>query len=261
MSLEPWKNRVERLRKYVTWECKDIPPDLVLAIINNESSGQIGIKGRVKTRSAYIPTQSGDMKQANYAFGLMQVIPSTINWYNQDVEGNDIATYEDMIGNDERSARIQIRVGCKYLAFVNNYLHKKFSEELPSKSLSEANDSQIALVATGYAVGHGATKKKLQTLKDKGLGLTFSNVKKEFPNWGKNRNGKWINRPLFYASKIIKNYNKHKGNSFDTNGVIELSKRIVGDVSKGKKAIAALIFFGGAAYLINRHFTKSKGIM
>lgn len=257
--MKPWPVKIERLRKYVLWECKDIPPDLVLAIINNESGGKIGIEGRVKTRAGKLADVNGNLHNLNHAMGLMQVIPATVNWYNQSAPEDEKATVEDMQGDDERAARMQIRVGCKFLAFVNHYLHRKEPQACPAKSLSEAGDSQTALVATGYAVGHGATRKKLKSLVERGISPTFSNVKKHFPTWGQNKNGRWINRPIFYATKILTNFKKHRGGSFEETSPTDLAKRAVGQLTSGKGVIAAAIFTGGLAWLIHRHFGKPRG--
>lgn len=257
--MKAWPEKVERLRDYVLYECKDLPPDLVLAIINNESGGQIGIEGKVKTRAGTVPDIHGNMVNVNHALGLMQAIPATIDFYNQDAPADEKATIEDMTGNDERAARMQIRIGCKYLAFVNHYLHKKHPNAFPAASLSNANDSQIALVLAGYAVGHGAVSKKIKALNEKGISPTFSNVKKHFPTWGQNQSGKWINRPIFYAEKVSKKFNDHKGGSYDEPSPTKIAKRLAGELGQGKGMIAALLFVGGAAYLINRHFTKARG--
>lgn len=257
--MKAWPEQIERLRNYVLFECKDLPPDLVLAIINNESGGQIGIQGRVKTRAGKLPDIHGNMHDVNHALGLMQAIPATIDWYNQSAPADEKATIEDMTGDDERAARMQIRIGCKYLAFVNHYLHKKHPAAFPSPSLSNAGDSQIALVLAGYAVGHGAVSKKIKKLNDQGIAPTFSNVKKHFPTWGQNKSGRWINRPIFYAEKVLKKYTNHKGGSYDEPSPTKIAKRLAGELTQGKGMIAALLFVGGAAYLINRHFTKPRG--
>lgn len=257
--MKPWPEKIERLRNFVLWECKDIPPDLILAIINNESGGKIGIEGRVKTRAGQLPDIEGNMHNLNHAMGLMQIIPATVNWYNQKAPADEKATIEDMQGDDERAARMQIRVGCKFLAFVNHYLHQKVPQACPAKSLSEAKDSQIALVATGYAVGHGATRKKLKSLIESGISPTFSNIKKHFTTWGQNKNGRWINRPVFYATKILSNFKKHRGGSYEESAPGDITKRVVGDFTTGKGAIAAVLFLSGAAWFINRHFTKARG--
>lgn len=200
-----WPPKIERLRTATTWECKDIPPDLILAIIKHESNGTIGRPGGVNTKCGNVPTVNGGVKKVCKAFGLMQVIPSTVAYYNsQQSNPNNKATFEDISGTDERAARIQIKIGCFYLAFANHFIHKLYPLDFPAFSLSSATPDQIKVALTAYAVGHGALKQKLDALKDEKRKLSFDNLKKYFPTWGQNKAGKWINRPLHYANVVNK---------------------------------------------------------
>jgi len=202
-----WPPKIERLQNAVRWECKDIPPDLVLAIIKHESGGTIGRPGGVKTKCGNVPTVNGGLKKVCRAYGLMQVIPSTVNYYNsQQSDPNDRATFEDISGKDERAARMQIKLGCFYLAFANHFLNKTYPVDFPAVSLSTAKPDQVKAVLAAYAVGHGAIQKKLNALQEQNRKLTFSNLEKYFPDWGKNKSGEWINRPLHYARVVNKWY-------------------------------------------------------
>lgn len=254
-----WPEKIERLRSLVIWECKDIPPDLVLAVIQHESGGYVGLTGKGKTRCGELPDIHGNKHELCNAIGLMQTIPATVAWYNDTAPDDQRATIEDMIGTDERAARLQIRVGCKFLAYVNHYLHNRFPSVFPAASLSDASDDQISLVLTGYAVGHGATAQKVQALIDAGKKADFNAVKNANPNWGKSGNV-WLNRPVQYAQAVMAQFSKHRGGSYDTSKPVELVRRTVGQMTEGKGAIAAILFIGGAAWLINRHFTKPRSI-
>ena len=255
-----WPKRIESLRNFVLWECKDIPPDLVLAIIKHESAGVIGRQGTGHTKCGDIIDLNGNNHRVCNAMGLMQTIPATINWYNDSANDNEQATYEDMVGDDDRAARLQIRIGCKFLALANHFLHKKIPAAAPAASLSNATPDQIALALTGFAVGHGATLKKLTAVEALGEKPTFKAIKKHFPNWGKNADGKWINRPITFAETILNWYQDNKMGSFDSPGkAIEIAKRKVSNLPGGG-AFAAVLFLAGAGWLINKHFTKIRGI-
>jgi hypothetical protein len=254
-----WGDKIERLRQWVTWECKDIPPDLVLSIIQRESGGKIGAIGRGKTRCGELTDSTGNKTEICHALGLMQTIPATVAWYNKTVTGNDIATLDDMIGSDERAARMQIRIGCKYLAYINHFLHEKFPDVLPAASLSSATDDQISLVLTAYLIGHGSTAKKINALIDAGKKISFLSVKNAFPEWGK-VGDIWVNRPIKYAESVMSQFSKHRSGSYDSAPGAELVKRTIGQVSHGGGAALAILFVAGAAWLINRHYTRPRGI-
>ena len=253
-----WKKRIESLRPIVLWECKDIPPDLVLSIIQHESGGIVGRRGSGRTKCGKLKDVYGNDHEVCNALGLMQTIPDTINGYNRNKTGADFATIEDMIGTDERAARMQIRIGCHFLATVNHYLHRYFPAACPALSLSEAEPGQIGIVLTGYAVGHGATANKLQQLIDQNIKPTFSNLKTHFPNWGKNSAGQWINRPVHYASVVLENFDKNRGGSYVESAPGQLVRRTVGKLNKTQGALAMLLFLTGAGYLINRYYTRPK---
>ena len=253
-----WNKRIESLRPIVLWECKDIPPDLVLSIIQHESAGIIGRRGSGRTKCGKLKDVNGQEHEICTALGLMQTIPATINGYNNKKTGADFATLEDMIGSDERAARMQIRIGCNYLATVNHYLHKHFPAACAALSLANATTDQIGIVLTGYAVGHGNTAKHLQKLIDQNVQPTFENLKMHFPDWGKNAAGKWINRPLLYASVVLENFDKNKGGSYDTTSPGGLVQRTVGKMNKTQGGLAIVLLLAGAGWLINRYYTRPK---
>lgn len=248
-----WPEHIEALRTWVLWECRDIPPDLVLAVIQNESNGAPGIQGRGKTRAGKLPDVNGNFVELCHAMGLMQTIPATVIWYNETAD--DPATVDDMEGEDERAARLQIRVGCRYLAFVNHYLHKKNASACPAASLADANDDQIKFVLCGYAVGHGAITEKLSELQRQKIPATWSNIKKYYPTWGQ-KNGKWINRPVQYAERVFDNYRAHKQGSYEIPVPTPLGARIAGKLTSSRGILAAVLILGGAGYLIDKYYTR-----
>lgn len=247
-----WPPKIERLRQFVVWECKDIPPDLVLAIIKHESGGVPGIAARVKCKCGPLPDVNGNQVEVCNALGLMQTIPATIDWYNQTAEADKVATIEDMTGSDERAIRLQIRIGCKFLAHCNRYLHKRFPETVPEASLANAADDQIRLVLTGYAVGNGATAEKMQTAKEQNYSPTFANIQRLFPKWGQNAAGKWINRPLKYAGDVTTMFKANRSGSYSGTRASDLVARVKTAPKGGMIALAFLL--AAAGWAVNRYY-------
>lgn len=251
-----WPDKIELLRNYVVWECRDIPPDVVLAIIQHESGGQPGIPARVKCKCGMLPTVDGGERKVCRALGLMQTIPATINWYNQSAKtDDDRATYEDMTGEDERAIRLQIRVGCKFLALCNRYLNRLYPEACPAESLSAAKPDQISIVLTAYAVGHGNTGKKIKGLIADGIKPNFKNLQKHYPDWGKNKAGVQINNPLRYAVVVGTRARENWSESYASTIPSKLVSRIAGKMTPTKAMILVGILVAGAGYAIQRHFT------
>lgn len=203
-----WPKQIERWRRIAASVAPDIPTDLLLAIINNESNGQPGIPAGKKTPVCVaLPTSTGGSKTVCRAYGLMQTVPATIDFYNR---SNKTVTFNQISGSTDSDAAAQIAVGAFYLRFVNDYLNHKFPTDLPAKEVKDADLNQLKLVLTGYAVGHGAIEDKLSALSRRGAALTYDNVKRYFPTWGQNKKGVWVNRPLFYAAKISALYTGQK---------------------------------------------------
>jgi hypothetical protein len=227
-----------------------------MSIIKHESGGSPGIAAKVNCKCGPLPKQDGSEKTVCTALGLMQVIPATVAWYNNQNTGDDIATFEDMLGEDERAIRIQIRTGCMFLAFANRYLHNKFPETMPETSLANASDDQIKLALSAYLVGNGATADKMRTAKNKNYLPTFANIKKLFPTWGQNASGTWINQPLKYAQEVLTNYRANRGGSYSGTKPGDLIARIKTGNKGGIIALALVLAASGWA--INRHYTRPK---
>lgn len=207
---KPWPSNIEKYREVVSWECKDIPVDIILAIINHESGGKSGLQAKVKCKSALLPSVTGTEWKVDRALGLMQVIPPNVASWNENPSHEKVYV-EDMIGNDERAIRLQIRLGCWIYASTIAGIHKFFPETFTTTSAADADPNLIRLSFMAYAVGVGALKEKLDTLKKQGKPLTFEQIKANFPNWGKNAQGKWINRPIHYAETVWNAYAAHAG--------------------------------------------------
>jgi len=204
-----WPKKIERFREPVGWECKDVPPDLILAVMQHESGGVPGREGGRGTKCGMLPTASGGQVEICRALGLMQIHPRTVASWNE--HGNETAFVEDMTGDDERAIRMQIRIGCWYLAACVAGLHKYYPESFPAVSAIQADQNQLQCALIGYAVGLGALRKKLDQLKEENKPLTYEQLVKSFPEWGKSqKTGKWINRPLHYAAVVWDQYAKNQ---------------------------------------------------
>lgn len=197
-----WPPRVERHRERVQWESRGFQPDLILAIIKKESGGVIGKKAGLTCKPWEIPTTSGGMITYNRALGLMQVVPRTIAGYNNR-HPDALVYYEQMSGKTEADARIQIRVGCDVLAIEIRNLHNYDGLAFPGTTPNNIDTNQLLCALLGYRMGFGSLTKKLNKLRDRGLALTYANIKNEFPNWGLNPDtGQWIHRPIHYTETI-----------------------------------------------------------
>lgn len=251
-----WKPKIEQLRPYVLAECRDIPPDLVLSIIQRESGGTPGIAGAGHTKPGVLYDVDGNPVEYSQALGLMQTIPATIASYNTGREGTkEFATVEDMTGSDERAIRLQIRIGCRYLAVANRLLHESYASVCPESSLADASDDQISLALTGYAVGAGATLKKMEAAAQSGKTPTFATLKKIFPSWGQNSDGKWINRPLKYADDVMTNYRANRSGSYTGTKIKDLALRAKNSVVEHKGGFLALaVFLTAAGWAVNRYY-------
>lgn len=197
-----WPPRIERFRQIVLWESNGLPPDLILAIIKQESGGIIGRKAGSTCKAWSIPTLGGGSITYNRALGLMQVVPRTIAGYNRRHPDAPVY-YEQMSGTTLTDARIQIRAGCDVLAKEIRNLHAYDSAAFPGTVPSNTDTNQLLCAILGYRMGFGSLTRKLDKLKERGLALTYQNLNREFPNWGLNQEtGKWINRPLHYTKTI-----------------------------------------------------------
>jgi len=211
-----WPPQIEQWRKYAIWEGKDIPADLILAIIQHESGGVAGRLSQATTKAADIERSDGSTITMNHAMGLTQCIPSVVAGYNEQFPQK--AFYEDMTGADQRAARLQIRLGAWVLASNVRLLHDYDPLLFPGSTPGAATPEQMRLALVAYAIGFGKNsppggrglKPKLDELKARGLPLTIESLKDVFPNWGYSaKKEMWINRPLHYASVVWDRMLKH----------------------------------------------------
>lgn len=204
----PWPANIEQWRKYAIWEGRDIPADLILAIIQHESGGTAGRLSNQTTKSATIERMDGSTIDFNKAMGLMQVIPPNVASWN--AQAADKAFFEDMTGASERAARLQIRLGAWIFAANVRLLHDFDSAIFPGVSPGNATEEQLKLALVSYAIGFGNLKPRLEALKNQGLALTLKNLVLSFPKWGySEKKEQWINRPLHYASIVWDRMTKH----------------------------------------------------
>jgi len=164
------------------------PAGLVLSLMAQESGGQIGIVARVG---------AGDGSNAS---GLLQVIKATLDTYN--ASRPDIP-WSRMSEKTIAAARDQIAVGTWYLNRCWSNLDNWLVDHGESASLAD-----FARIAdTAYAMGWGATKKKLNTMYDEAIPVSWDNLVLRFPNWGySSSKERWINRPLKHAGEVWERY-------------------------------------------------------
>jgi hypothetical protein len=215
-----WPPQIEQWRKFAIWEGKDIPADLILAIIQHESRGTCGriSTGTTRTKADLEKSDGSIVPGYNHALGLMQVIPANIARWNEKASPQNKAYFDDMTGADQRAARLQIRLGAWIFASNVRLLHDYDPLLFPGVSPGSATPEQLRLALVSYAIGFGkdsppggrGLKPKLDELKARGLPLTIESLKEVFPNWGYSaKKEMWINRPLHYASIVWDRMGKH----------------------------------------------------
>jgi len=180
-----WPPIVARHRSRVLQESGGFAPDLILAIIKQESGGVIGKKAGATTKPWEIPSLSGGTLTYNRALGLMQVVPRTLASYNNRHPHTPVY-FEQMSGKTEGDARIQIRVGCDVLAKEIRNLHSYDKTAFPGTRPDNVDTNQLKCAILGYRMGFGNLSRKLKKLEERGQALTYKNIKREFPYWGLN---------------------------------------------------------------------------
>ena len=209
-----WPQHIERWRRYVVWESKDIPTDLVLSIIRHESRGKAGEISNAKTPPGKMISDNGDEIVYNRATGLMQVIPSNVERWNE--KKKPIVTIEDMRGDDERAVRLQIRLGSSIFAGAVHAIHRFDPRLFPGTTPGTATAQQLQLALVAYAIGAGKIGgkrgliPKLEILRSEGKPLTLDALRKRFPKWGySEKKQRWINRPVQSAMAKWVTFTKH----------------------------------------------------
>lgn len=206
-----WPKKIEQWRRVVSLEARDIPHDLILAIIAHESGGRAGEPSVATTKPWDIPLRGGGVVNYNHALGLMQVIPRTLAGYNKN---NPTVYFEDMAGTTEQAARAQVRVGSWVYANEVRNLYQYDKAAFPGSTPGKAPPNQLMLALCSYAFGFGRVRKKLNELRERGEPLTFEALARNFPNFGK-VGDKWLSRPLKFARVVWSNAKKH-GQGTDT---------------------------------------------
>lgn len=133
-----------------------LPAELVLAIMQRESNGRVGIKN----------PKSG-------ASGLMQVMPIALKDYNQN---NRVQyTMGHLRQTTQSAAQIQIRVGLWILARFIKGAYRYLKKRLGTVPL----DDLIKVADTFYAAGPAASKRRLDKLNRP----NWINIRRRFPTW------------------------------------------------------------------------------
>lgn len=229
----PFPQVVERWRQAASWEGKDVPIDILLAIIEHESGGIAGIVSRRKRAAGFypLPLDSGGEKMVENDLGLMQTGPAVVLAFSKATKTP--VTYQDMTGKDERAYRLQIRVGAWYLANQIRNLHGYDTKQFPGKTPAQANENQYRLALIAYARGFGDLKKKLDSLREKRAPLTLSVLESSFPDW---RQG-----PQF-ARDIWRRYQQNKTATVAIEPSEPIGKRIKAIASEWAIPLALLLF-------------------
>jgi len=188
-----FNHRVERWRPLAEQECQrvktDLSPNVVLAVIRQESNGTPGAVAKV---------QAGD---GSYASGLMQTLASVLSTYNSNNGTN--YTPADLTGKTVAAAAIQVRVGLWLLLHYHGKVIRWFSNH--SHSLSMADRIRFGDVAYAMGPGKSGGKRglipKLETLEAEGGPMTWAKFEERFESWGySNKKERWINRPIHHAN-------------------------------------------------------------
>lgn len=154
----PWKKQVERWRDMVREEqvrsTSPLPENLILSVIHVESRGY-----------------PGSTNPKSGASGLMQVMPNTLAWYNQQT-GDNIPL--DQL-RSKTHPREQIRVGLWVMHQFWRGAHRYLTDRLTDIPVDE-----LAKIADlFYVAGPGAAKKRLDKLEIP----FFHYAEQRFPKW------------------------------------------------------------------------------
>jgi hypothetical protein len=249
-----WNSRVAALRPHVIAECRDIPPDFVMAIIRHESGGIPGRMSSARCACGDLIDSSGIMHQTCHALGLMQTMPDTVNGYNAAVPDQlHFATLEDMTGADDRAIRIQIAVGCWYIAAVARRLRRDHPDLITGPNFSEMDDDDLRLILLGYAMGAGGISMRLQQLADRGKSKSYANMKKYFASWGQSSG----NRPFSAVDKVWSMYAANRHHSYGKTRTGDLVSRAAGFAGSGA-GIAVITSLIGISLFAKRRMKKRK---
>lgn len=149
-NTEKWRTTVS---KELGIQKLPFPEDLVLAVIDVESSGVAGLKNPVSGAS-----------------GLMQVMPVALNWYNKSHSLK--YTMEDMRSKSNGPA--QIRVGIWLIGQFWRSAYKYLSSRLATVPIDEL--AKIADLM--YVAGPGTIRRLLNKLPN----VSFDNFVNAYPN-------------------------------------------------------------------------------
>lgn len=186
-----WPTAVEVHRQAVEWERRDVPAEIMFAIVQTESGGVPGLVSALPSGCAELPTDGGGKRSACNDLGLCQINPTTAVTYN--AQGiKPAVTYDDLIGTDERAIRQQIRVGAWLAAWIAAKLHA-IDPARWERQIDPRSADQCKLIFSAYAAGWGALKEKIDRLVAGGIKPSYAAISRSFPTWAglKSAERKW----------------------------------------------------------------------
>lgn len=133
-----------------------LPPSLILAVIKVESNGKAGV----------VNPKSG-------ASGLMQVMPTTLEDFNQ--RHGKSYPLSVLRSPSQENARKQIEVGVAVLAHYWKRAYKYLKKRIGDVPIDELGH----IADLFYAAGPGASMKRLDKLSNP----SWESVKEAFPSW------------------------------------------------------------------------------
>ena len=186
-----WPSATEAHRQAVEWERRDVPTEILLAIVQTESGGVPGLVSKLPSGCAELPTDAGGKRSSCNDLGLCQINPTTAVTYNAQGFKPGV-TYDDLIGSDERAIRQQIRVGAWLVAWIGAQLHRYDPKRFPAQ-IDPRSADQCKLIFSAYAAGWGALKDKMDKLIAGGIAPSFAAISRSFPAWAGIKSGerKW----------------------------------------------------------------------
>jgi len=227
----------------------------MLSIISHESGG---LQAQRTCKPGKLPRLDGSEVEVNRALGLTQCIPATVAWYNTTCPESERATLDDMQGASERAARLQIRVGALLLKTNIKALNRYDPVAYQSASAANATPEHLSQALIAYAIGIGALREKLDGLKQRGLSLTQKNLFEQYPTWGKNQQGIWINQPLRYAQTVYGAFEKHRSGASTPAPADPRNPIAIPGVDEKKNTLLIGIVLVVASLLIKRFLSQRQ---
>jgi hypothetical protein len=194
-----------------------LPVNLVLAVIHVESRGKAGL----------VNPKSG-------ASGLMQVMPGTLEWYNQQHTTDIPLSHLRSPNYGQEQIRVGLWVLAQFWKGAHKYLSTRF-ENVPLEELWRIAD-------LFYVAGPGATRSKLDKLDIP----VFANVESRWPKWN--------------ALPHPRNVGKHLQENPPNWDVDSIQSWLSGNITRDKKAQHGAILTLGVVLIIYWYYLRNKGV-